>query len=260
MIFFSFLIVGLSGAYGQTSEESELFNNANENFKNGQYREAIVIYDEILEKIPENLSTLRMKGIANSNLGNHEESLRQFFMVLQYQPKDVVSLTGMGAGFGNLGEYHEAKRYFDQALQQNPESTVIQNYKEFTESVISKYPYSPTPKPDFYGANSVSIPQWVKPVAKWWSEEKIEDVEFIKALHFLIENEIIQIQLVPKSSQTTNEIPSWIKENAGWWADSKINDSDFVEGIQYMMENGIINIDIPKSAEIDNREKTARLV
>ena len=138
-----------------------------------------------MEKIPDNLATLRMKGIAYSNLGNHEESLRQFFMVLQYQPKDVISLTGMGAGFGNLGEYHEAKMYFEKALELNPKSRVIQNYKEFVDNIISKYPYTPTEKPQKNLGVNLVIPNWIKNISHWWAQDKIEDEEFIKGIHFL---------------------------------------------------------------------------
>ncbi len=254
LVLFSSLILGFSLAYGQTSEESRLYDDANERFRNGQYKEAIVIYDEILEKIPDNLATLRMKGIATSNLGNHEESLRQFFMVLQYQPKDFVSLTGMGAGFGNLGEYHEAKMYFEKAQEQNPKSRVIQNYKEFVDNVIAKYPYTPTEKPQKIYGNTPVIPKWIKNLAQWWAEDKIKDKEFIQGLHFLIENEIIQIQIIPTTHQT-NEVPLWIKENARWWSEDKINDQDFTLGIQYMMENGIIDIEISESVEENYREE-----
>ena len=254
LVLFSSLILGFSLAYGQTSEESRLYDDANERFRNGQYKEAIVIYDEILEKIPDNLATLRMKGIATSNLGNHEESLRQFFMVLQYQPKDVVSLTGMGAGFGNLGEYHEAKMYFEKAQEQNPKSRVIQNYKEFVDNVIAKYPYTPTEKPQKIYGNPPVIPKWIKNLAQWWAEDKIDEKEFIQGLHFLIENEIIQIQIIPTTHQT-NEVPLWIKENARWWSEDKINDQDFTLGIQYMMENGIIDIEISESVEENYREE-----
>lgn len=247
-VLFSSLVLVFPFVYGQASEESKLYDDANERFKNGQYKEAIIIYDEILAKIPDNMATLRMKGIANSNLGNHEESLRQFFAVLQYQPKDVVSLTGIGAGFGNLGEYHEAKMYFEKALEQNPKSRVIQNYIEFVDNVISKYPYTPTEKPQKIYGNNPIIPKWIKNIAQWWAEDKIEDEEFIKGLHYLIENKIIQIQIIPAIYQT-NEIPSWVKDNAGGWAENKINDQDFVSGIQYMMENGIMDVEIPRINE-----------
>ena len=132
----------IAPALGQTSEESKLFDQANEYFKDGQYKESITIYDEILVQIPNNISTLKMKGIAQSNLGNHEESLKQFFTILQYKPGDIIALTGMGVGFGNLGEYQEAKNYFEKALEKKPDSTVIKNYKEFVDNIISKYPYT----------------------------------------------------------------------------------------------------------------------
>lgn len=245
---------------GQTSDESELFNQANEHFAEGQYKEAITIYDDILEQIPNNISTLKMKGIAQSNLGYHEESLKQFFTVLQYKPDDIISLTGMGIGFGNLGEYHEAKIYFDRAHEIKPNSTVINNYKEFIDKIIFKYPYTPTEKPENSNTSQISIPDWIKPVAKWWSEDQIEDTEFVKALHFLIENKIINLQVIPAESNTVSKIPNWIRENAGWWADGQINDKDFVSGIQYMMENGIIIIEISQSQEEIQKEKDLEFI
>jgi hypothetical protein len=241
---------------GQTSDESKLFNQANEHFAEGQYKEAITIYDDILEQIPNNISTLKMKGIAQSNLGYHEESLEQFFTVLQYKPDDVISLTGMGVGFGNLGEYQEAKSYFDLAHEKKPTSIVIKNYKEFIEKIIFKYPYTPTEKPENTSTNShISIPDWIKPVAKWWSDGQIEDAEFVKALHFLIENKIIDLEIIPAKTNTTSKIPDWVRENAGWWVDGQINDQDFVSGIQYMMENRIIVIEISQSQEEMQKEK-----
>ncbi len=241
---------------GQTTDESDLFNQANEHFADGQYKEAITIYDDILEQIPNNISTLKMKGIAQSNLGYHGESLKQFFTVLQYKPDDVISLTGMGVGFGNLGEYQEAKSYFDLAHEKKPTSIVIKNYKEFIEKIIFKYPYTTTEKPENTNTNyHISIPDWIKPVAKWWSQGQIEDIEFVKALHFLIENKIIDLQVIPADTNSASKIPDWIRENAGWWADEQINDQDFVSGIQYMMEKGIIVIEISQSQEEMQKQK-----
>ena len=49
----------------QTREQIKLlFNDATELFQNGNYNQAIVIYDQILESNPNNISTLNMKGIA----------------------------------------------------------------------------------------------------------------------------------------------------------------------------------------------------
>ena len=244
--------------FAQTEEDAELmFNQANEHFINGEYKEAITIYDDILEIVPNNISTLKMKGIVQSNLEEHDKSLKQFFKVLQYKPNDVTSLTGMGVGFGNLGEYQEAVVYFDKALKVKPNSTVIKNYKEFVEKVISKYPYMPTEKPE--GLEKVyptTIPEWIKPLVKWWSEGNIGDSEFVSALLYLIENKIIQIPPVETQSISENKIPEWVKDIAVLWADEKIDDAAFVSGIQYLIKNGLIAVNVqditPSQEQLDN--------
>jgi len=237
--------------FAQTENDAELlFNQAREHFVNGEYKQAITIYDDILEITPNNVSTLKMKGIAQSNLSEHGNSLKQFFKVLQHRPNDVISLTGMGVGFGYLAEYHESIVYFDKALKENPDSVVIKNYKEFIEKVIIKYPYTATEKP--IGLEKVyvtTIPEWVKPIAQWWSEGNIKDSEFVSALLYLLENKIIQIPPIEPQSISEDKIPEWIKNNAGWWADGSIDDSSFIQGIQYMIENGLINVNIQDTTQ-----------
>ncbi len=143
--------------------------------------------------------------------------------------------------------------YFEKAIKEKPNSTVIKNYKEFIEKVISKYPYTPTNKPDgLENIQITSIPQWVKPIAKWWSEGSVEDIEFTSALLYLINNKIIQIPQVETQGVSEEKIPEWIKENAGQWANSEIDDSTFVSGIQHMIETGVItvNIDVTQKSQV----------
>lgn len=260
IFFFSSLIfVGLlsSSVFAQTIDDTPvMFETAKKHFVNGEYREAITIYDDILEIAPNNISTLKMKAIAESNLGHHEKSLKGFFKILQYQPNDVIALTGMGIGFGNLGEYQESQKYFEKALEQKPNSTVIKNYNEFVNKVITKYPYKSTEKPlETNKTYPTQIPDWIKSISKWWSEDKIDDSEFISALRYLIENKIIQIPPVNADVKSEDTIPKWIKDNAGWWADERTSDHDFVSGIQFMIEKGIISVNIEKSQKEINEEK-----
>jgi tetratricopeptide (TPR) repeat protein len=254
LLFSSFISVPV---FSQTLGDPQImFKQAHEHFVKGEYNEAIVIYDNILEIAPNNISTLKMKAIALSNSEYHEKSLKEFFKILQYQPDDVTALTGMGIGFGNLGEYQEARYYFEEAVKRKPDSIVINNYKEFTDKVIAKYPYIATEKPDrLEKKETIKIPDWVKPVAKWWSEGQIEDSEFASALLFMIENKIIQIPPVETKSEKVEKIPDWIRNNASWWAENAINDQDFVLGIQYMVEKGIIVVNIKKSQEDIQKEK-----
>jgi len=250
-ILFSSPLMSISPIYAQNIESAQImFDEAKFHLSNGDYDTALAIYDEILENFPNNISTLKMKGITLSNLGQHENSLKQFYKILQNDPNDVLALAGMGLGFGYLGEYDEAKKYFDKTLQIKPESIVLQNYKTFVDKVIVKYPYTPTEKPlELSQSEYTEIPSWVKPIAKWWAADQIDDIEFINAIEFLITNRIMQVPSVEFGMNSTEVIPVWIKDYAEWWADNQIEDQDFVSGIHYMIEKGIIQVNIENDLE-----------
>ncbi|MGQ0605879.1 MAG: matrixin family metalloprotease [Candidatus Nitrosotenuis sp.] len=124
-----------------------LYKNAAKHFVKGQYKEAITVYDKILKNYPNQSTVLKMKGVAQSNLGQHQKSMSDFYKVYQKDQKDIVAMLGLGIGFGNYGEYVEAKKYFDEAYRSYPNHTVAKNYKEYADKVIKKYPYKPTEKP-----------------------------------------------------------------------------------------------------------------
>jgi len=240
-----------------TNDVPEMFQEANKHFAKGEYNESVKIYDDVLEIVPDNVSTLKMKGIALSNMGFHEKSLKQFYKIIQKEPDNVIALTGMGVGFGYLGEYHEAKQYFKRALAIYPNNTVIKNYNDFVDSVITKYPYTPTEKPEPVIVKPATIPLWVKSNAKWWSDGGIEDSDFVTGIQFLIDNKIMQINLPHPSDTSSQSIPDWVKNNAGWWADGLISDQDFLSGIYFMIQNGIMIINIEKSLEEIEKERSA---
>ena len=258
VIIFSVILLPISLASAQTVDDAaELFDEAKTPFSNGDYQTAIGIYDEILEFLPENISTLKMKGIALSNSGYHEESLKQFYKIHQNDKSDVLALIGLGVGFGNLGEYQESKNYFEKALEKDPNNIVVQNYLNFVKSVLGKYPYSPTEKPtELTSSESTQIPDWVRPIAKWWAEGLIDDSEFVDAIGFLVSKRIMEIPEVTQGTESKNDIPLWIKDRSEWWADKQIEDSDFVSGIHYMIENGIMKVDIPIDLEEIDRQNS----
>ncbi|MEM2160182.1 MAG: M57 family metalloprotease [Candidatus Nitrosotenuis sp.] len=155
MIFVAFvlLIIQTSPIFADDNAEANaLYKKASMHFASGQYKEAISLYDKILKIYPNHAMVLKMKGVAESNLGQHQKSMSDFFKVYQKDQKDIMALLGLGIGFGNYGEYAEAKKYFDQASQLYPDSTVARNYKEFADKTIKKYPYKPTEKPKNWNA------------------------------------------------------------------------------------------------------------
>lgn len=246
--------------HAQTEKETEeMFNLAHMHFVNGDYKEAIRIYDDILEVFPNNISTLKMKGIAQSNLDEHQKSLKQFFTIIQHRPNDVIALSGMGLGFGNLGEYQESLKYFNKALEQRPNSIILANYKEFVEDVVTKYPYTPTEKPQQLENPQVKpIPDWVRSSAGWWAASQITDDDFARGIEYLISSEIIEIPKGKSSEEPSeSELPSWLRNNAGWWAEGILSDEEFFKSIQWLIDNGFVRVSaqtVQKTQEELDRE------
>ena len=90
---------------------------------------------------------------------------------------------------------------------------------------------------------SEDIPYWIHSTAEWWANDSISDKEFINAVEFLINNEIIVIQVGEISdSKEQKSIPSWVKQNAKWWSENQINDDTFLQGLKFLVELKIINI------------------
>ena len=88
--------------------------------------------------------------------------------------------------------------------------------------------------------NEISIPEWVRNNAAWWSDGQIDDGTFIQAIEYLIKNDIILIPKTQQESTDSQEIPAWIKNNAAWWSDGQIDDETFVQGLQFLIQKGII--------------------
>lgn len=91
-------------------------------------------------------------------------------------------------------------------------------------------------------SNEISIPDWIRNNALWWSEEQIDDNTFIQGIEYLIKNDIIVIPQTQQETTETREIPSWIRNNAEWWATGQIDDNTFVQGLKFLIQKGIIRI------------------
>ena len=91
--------------------------------------------------------------------------------------------------------------------------------------------------------NISHVPVWIKNNAKWWSEGKVSDSDFTSGIQYLINEGLMVISKLPKTSQYLGEqVPEWVRNTAGWWADGLLSEDDFVKGIQYLVEQGIIRV------------------
>jgi len=228
----------------QTVEKTEL-ENAKEHFVNGEYRQAVRIYEQLLENNPNDTSILKMKAIALSNSDDDLNSLKNFYKIIQQDPNNVIALTGMGVGFGNLGEYKEASAYLEKALKEDPDNKIIKNYKKIIDEINMKYRYTPTEKTvSITIKNDGAVPVWIKNVVGLWGIEKITDKDFLNILEYLIKNDIIKI---PKENifENTEELKmlSWIRGNLNTWSQGEIPNSEFFKNMNWLIENKFVKSD-----------------
>ena len=275
---FSFTLIFLvSPAFSEETDNiTELINEAEQYLMKGEYKKAVIIYDEMLEILPTDSKIHEMKGIALSNiriqstLGSQEIdgmsigydifntnklSMLEFYKALEINPTSVISLNGLGVGFGNFGEYNEAKKYFTRALEIEPDNFVTKNYLDYLEKITKKFPAKYTEKPSFLlKLEKNEIPHWVKTNAGWWASDKITDNDFIAGIQYLVKNKIIRLDSKTVEKNESNIIPTWIKNNAKWWSMGKISDEDFLNGIKYLIVNNMINVSTQEDSEVIKKE------
>ena len=266
--------VTISQAYAATDNITEMSEEAFTYFMNGEYTQAVAIYDQILEIMPTNSDSFIMKGVALSNLRLqttlaaqdratiqydplelNKQSMLEFYKASQVDPYNIIALNGLGLGFGNFAEYEEAKKYWKDTLELEPNDSVAKNYLEYVEKIAKKYPVKSTIKPQYLlQLEENNIPYWIKNNAIWWSSGKIGDSDFIAGIQYLVENKIIKLSSQITQKTSSNSIPPWIKNSAGWWANNLISDGEFLAGIQYLIENGIIIVTNNEDSEILKKE------
>jgi len=86
------------------------------------------------------------------------------------------------------------------------------------------------------------IPVWIKSNAKWWSDDEIDNENFISGLEYLVNEGIISVSFTEGTDNSISEMPSWIKSTAGWWADGMISEDEFITAIEWMISNNIIQV------------------
>ena len=103
--------------------------------------------------------------------------------------------------------------------------------------------------PNSLAQEDTQVPSWVKNVAEWWADDQVSEKEFLAAIEYLINNNIISLYVMPCGTfgtSDTESIPSWVKNTAGWWANDAIDNNTFVNALTYLIQKQIISIDNKK--------------
>ncbi len=120
----------------------------------------------------------------------------------------------------------------------------------------------------------VTLPNWVKKNAVWWSEGALDKSDFILAIKYIAKQGLIQMPLIPENySMSENssikveqlkkdiqlwssgkidhipltpenpiKIPEWVKKSVQSWSSGEIDDQTFFRSIEYLLSIGIMRI------------------
>jgi len=95
--------------------------------QSGKYEEAAKLYNQVLQKDPNNIQTLFLSGMLVYQRGDLEAALTRFDSILLLNPAHYDALAARGAVLSSLGQHQDALSAYDRAQQIRPGSAQIYN-------------------------------------------------------------------------------------------------------------------------------------
>ena len=96
--------------------DSETMQQAHEHRINGQYEEAIALYEEILQEDARSAEALWGLGLSMMNIGDFDEALERISTAAEMEPDNQLYLLDAGKHYTMLGMYDEAKPFFEKVI------------------------------------------------------------------------------------------------------------------------------------------------
>jgi tetratricopeptide (TPR) repeat protein len=105
-----------------------------------KYREAIAIFDQVLEENPSYFDAWIGKGMAAANEGDLSSSLQCFEKATQIKPRDPSGWNNKGAVLRRMGRYQDALTFFNKALTIDSAYAPARQNREFTMQDLNQEP------------------------------------------------------------------------------------------------------------------------
>lgn len=110
--------------------DDHALEQANELFLAKKFTDAIISYDAILKKSPNNLAALNNKGYALGKLKKHAEAISCYDAGLGICPNEKTLLVNKISSLRKIKSYDIALHYCDMILKSNPHDNIVLYHKE----------------------------------------------------------------------------------------------------------------------------------
>ncbi|MGD9496351.1 MAG: tetratricopeptide repeat protein [Armatimonadota bacterium] len=95
---------------------NDVLKQAHECRINGEYAEAIELYNRVVTEQPENSEALWGLGLSLMNIGEFDEALELIVRASEIEPSNQLYLLDAGKHYTMLGMYEEAKPFFERVV------------------------------------------------------------------------------------------------------------------------------------------------
>ena len=123
------LIINKTSSNTVSSELDKMLEDAFECAEDGNYSDALRLYDLALKKEPDNISALVDKGVTLQNMGKLQLAIRSYDKALVVSPDNLDALLNKGAALHSDQKYQKAIECYDTALRIDKKCTMAFAYK-----------------------------------------------------------------------------------------------------------------------------------
>ena len=98
-------------------EKIALLNEGKKLFSRGNYKAALLYFDQALELDPDNSKLWDTRGVALSRVGLKEEAQESFEVALDLEPDNSRAWSNLGVLYASQARFEEAVNSFDHSLE-----------------------------------------------------------------------------------------------------------------------------------------------
>jgi len=103
----------------QNKRAEDYFNLGTQYLRQGNYEQAIFVFNKVLAINPRHAEAYLNRGIAYRNMGQHDLAVSDYGKVLQIDPMDARAYCNRGNALIEKGQYDEAISDYNKALEIN---------------------------------------------------------------------------------------------------------------------------------------------
>jgi superkiller protein 3 len=136
LLFFSFLL-NFSFAQDMDPEAAKLYNQGNEQMKEGNFGSAIESYDKAIQKQPD-YRIYYQKAIAQKKSNKVQESIVTLQKAIEINPKFDIAYNALGGSYFSINNMEEAIKSFEKVIEISTNKKLKDQVKEYIARSYAK--------------------------------------------------------------------------------------------------------------------------